>query len=64
MAERYRKKGESVRSDYRTFKTTRGRKFRVKMTEQEIYERDLFRMMLIVVPFAMCWLFAWAAGML
>ena len=51
-------------SEYRTFKTTMGRKFRVKMTEQEIYERDLFRMMLIVGPFAMCWLFAWAAGML
>ncbi len=50
-------------SEYRTFKTTMGRKFRVKMTEQEIYERDLFRMMLIVVPFAMIWAFAWAAGM-
>ena len=50
-------------SEYRTFKTTMGRKFRVKMTEEEIIERDLFRMMLIVVPFAMIWAFAWAAGM-
>lgn len=52
-----------MQDQYRTFKTTMGRKFRVKMTEQEIIERDLFRMMLIVVPFAMCWAFAWAAGM-
>jgi hypothetical protein len=51
-------------SEYRTFKTTMGRKIRVKMTEQEIFERDLFRMMLLVVPFAMIWAFAWAAGML
>lgn len=52
-----------MQDQYRTFKTTMGRKFRVKMTEQEIIERDLFRMMLIVVPFAMIWAFAWAAGM-
>lgn len=52
-----------MQDQYRTFKTTMGRKFRVKMTEEEIIERDLFRMMLIVVPFAMIWAFAWAAGM-
>ena len=53
-----------MQAQYRTFKTSLGHKIRVKMTEEEIIERDLFRMMLIVVPFAMCWLFAWAAGML
>ena len=52
-----------MQDQYRTFKTSLGHKIRVKMTEQEIYERDLFRMMLIVVPFAMIWAFAWAAGM-
>ena len=51
-------------SEYRTFKTSLGHKIRVKMTEEEIIERDLFRMMLLVVPFAMIWAFAWAAGML
>lgn len=50
-------------SEYRTFKTTMGRKFRVKMTEEEIIERDLFRLLLLVIPTAMIWAFAWAAGM-
>ena len=52
-----------MQAQYRTFKTTMGHKIRVRMTEQEIFERDLLRLMIIVVPFAMCWLFAWAAGM-
>ncbi len=51
-------------SEYRTFKTTMGHKIRVKMTDQEIIERDLFRLLLLVIPTAMIWAFAWAAGML
>ena len=52
-----------MQDQYRTFKTSLGHKIRVKMTEQEIIERDLLRALIVVVPFAMCWLFAWAAGM-
>jgi hypothetical protein len=52
-----------MQAQYRTFKTTMGHKIRVRMTEQEIIERDLLRALIVVVPFAMCWLFAWAAGM-
>lgn len=48
---------------YRTFKTSMGHKIQVKMTEQEIIERDLFRLLLLVIPTAMIWAFAWAAGM-
>ena len=38
-------------SQYRTFKTTMGHKIRVRMTEEEIAERDLFRIALVVFPF-------------
>ena len=37
---------------YRTFKTTLGHKIRVKMTPEEIAERDLFFMAITVLPFA------------
>lgn len=36
---------------YRTFKTTLGHKIRVRMTEEEIAERDLFHIVLVVFPF-------------
>ena len=36
---------------YRTFKTTMGRKYRVRMTEDEIAERELFNITLVLVPF-------------
>ena len=48
---------------YRTFKTTMGHKVRVRMTEQEIRERRRFRALIVIWPFAMCWLLAWAARM-
>ena len=51
-------------SEYRTFKTTMGHKIRVKMTSQEIRERKILRALIIVTPFAMCWIFAFAAGMI
>lgn len=50
-------------SGYRTFKTTMGHKIRVKMTPQEIREQRILRAMILVTPFAMCWIFAIAAGM-
>ena len=53
-----------MQAQYRTFKTSLGHKIRVKMTEEEIIERDLFRLLLIVIPTAMIWAFAWAAGLL
>ena len=52
-----------MQDQYRTFKTSLGHKIRVKMTEQEVIERDLFRLLLLVIPTAMIWAFAWAAGM-
>lgn len=36
---------------YRTFKTTMGRKYRVRMTDDELAERELFHITLILVPF-------------
>ena len=36
---------------YRTFKTTMGRKYRVRMTEDEVAEQELFHIALILVPF-------------
>jgi len=36
---------------YKTLRTTMGRKYRVRMTEDEIVERDLFRLALFALPF-------------
>ena len=36
---------------YRTFKTTMGRKYRVRMTEDEVAERELFHIALVALPF-------------
>ena len=36
---------------YKTFKTTMGHKIRVKMSAEEIYERDLFHAALVLAPF-------------
>ena len=36
---------------YKTFKTTMGRKFRVRMSEQEIAERQMFHLVLFALPF-------------
>lgn len=38
-------------SQYKTLKTTMGRKYKVRMSEDEISERSLFRMAIIVLPF-------------
>lgn len=36
---------------YKTLKTSMGRKYRVRMTEDEIMERDLYRLALFALPF-------------
>ena len=38
-------------SNYRTFKTTMGHKIRMRMTEEEIAERELFHIVLVALPF-------------
>ena len=38
-------------SQYKTFKTTMGHKIRMRMTEDEIAERELFHITLVLVPF-------------
>lgn len=35
---------------YMTFKTTMGHKIRVKMSDEEIAERELFHMVLVALP--------------
>lgn len=36
---------------YKTLKTSMGRKYRVRMTEDEIMERDLYRLAVVALPF-------------
>ena len=38
-------------SQYKVLKTTMGRKYKVRMTEDEIAERDLYRMAVVALPF-------------
>ena len=51
-------------TEYRTFKTTLGHKVRVRMSRQEIRERRILMSLVVVSPFAMCWLFAAFARMI
>lgn len=51
-------------SEYRTFKTTMGHKVRVRMSQQEIRERKILTALIVISPFAMCWLFAAFARMI
>lgn len=50
---------------YKTFRTTMGHKIRVRMSEQEIAERQLFHMVVVLLPsfvfilFAVAWLGRW-----
>lgn len=48
---------------YRTFKTTMGRRVRVRMSRQEIIERRILTALIVLSPFAVCWLFAAVARM-
>ena len=36
---------------YKTIKTTLGHKIRVKMSDEEIQEREMFRTLIILMPF-------------
>ena len=36
---------------YKTMKTTMGHKYRMRMAEDEVAERDLFRLAVVVLPF-------------
>lgn len=38
-------------SQYRVMKTTMGRKYRMRMADNEVSERELFRLAVVVVPF-------------
>ena len=38
-------------SQYKVLKTTMGRRYKVRMTEDEIAERDLFRLVVVGLPF-------------
>lgn len=44
---------------YATFKTTMGRKYRVKLSRSEAAERTLFHITLVVVPFLTSVLMFW-----
>ena len=48
----------------RRVKTHMGRKYWVKMTEEEIIEREWFRLLVAATPLILVWVFAWAAGMI
>lgn len=39
------------KGQYKTFKTTMGHKIRMRMTEDEIAERELFHIALVGLPF-------------
>ena len=36
---------------YRTFKTTMGRKYKVRMTKEEVAEKELYDIVLVIVTF-------------
>ena len=38
-------------SQYKVLKTTMGRKYKVRMSDDEVMERDLFRLAIVVLPF-------------
>ena len=38
-------------SQYKVLKTTMGRKYKVRMTDDEVMERDLYRMAVVALPF-------------
>lgn len=48
---------------YRSVKTQMGHKFWVRMSDDEIIEREVFRLLVAATPLILVWVFAWAAGM-
>ena len=49
---------------YRTYKTTMGHKYRMRICEDEQHERDLFHVALVLFPLITVFGFAAAAGMI
>ena len=49
---------------YRKFKGQMGRVYWIEMSEEEVLEADLFRLIVAVTPLITILLFAWAAGVL
>ena len=49
---------------YKCYKTTLGHKYTMRLCEDEIRERWLFRIVLVVSPLSMILAFAMAAGMI
>ena len=43
---------------YKVLKTSMGRRYKVPMTDDEVAERDLFRLAIVALPFAASVLFA------
>ena len=56
----HRKEANCTMKGYRTFRTTMGHKIRVRMSEDEIAELELFHMILFLLPTATLVLFAFA----
>lgn len=49
---------------YRRFKAQTGRVYWVRMSREEVMGEDLYRMLMVLMPLAMVWIMAWAAGMI
>ena len=45
-------------------KTAMGNILWVRMTEDEILEREIYRLLVVATPLLLIWACAWAAGML
>ena len=61
----HREEEEGNVNGYKTFRTTMGHKVRVKMTDDEIAEQELFHIVIVLLPslafvlFAAAWLGRW-----
>lgn len=49
---------------FKKIKTAMGHIIWVRMTEGEIMEREIFRLIVVATPLLMIWAWAWAAGIL
>lgn len=49
---------------YRTLKTTMGRKYRIRMTKEEVRERTLYYTAVVTAPIITLIVFTWAAGLM
>ena len=49
---------------YRKVKTAMGHKLWVRMTPDEIVEREIYRLLVAMIPLLFVWIGAWAGGMI